>query len=124
MDVWRSYQRTVLNSLACLGVFLVAGTGHLRAGALAPGIVTRTAASVTHIGGHPFTPPDVPPPPPDSGPPPPTDTGGPPPGGNLQPPADTPEPAALTSALVGMAVASAAGWYRRRKLRNTDAAEV
>src|SRR5258708_233141 len=92
MGVWRRYRTTFLKSLACLAVFLTACTTHLRAGALASGIASRTAACVARMGGHPSTPPDAPPPPPDSGPPPPTVTGGPLP---TPPPADAPEPAAI-----------------------------
>jgi hypothetical protein len=98
-----------------------------------------SALAMTMIGGHvtvPSTPPPPPvtsgsqpppPPPPDTGgtptppPPPPTTTGGPTPtppppttqGGH--PPSSAPEPATIITGLVGLGLASAAGWYQRRR---------
>jgi hypothetical protein len=92
------------------------------------------AASLTMIGGHP-QPPDTPsgpssPPPPAVGntspppppPPPPTNNNGPPPPGppppttqGGQPPSSSPEPASIVTGLIGLTLAGAAGWYKRRK---------
>lgn len=96
------------------------------------------ALSLTMIGGHvPVTPPPPapptmsvtsPPPPPQiistpPPPPPPVTTGGstptpPPPTTQGGPgPSGAPEPATIITGLVGLGIASAAGWYRRRRRR-------
>jgi hypothetical protein len=67
----------------------------------------------TTSGGTAPPPPPPPSPPPDTGPPPstpppPSTNGGP-------PPATTPEPASIVTGLLGLGLASAAGWYKRRK---------
>jgi LPXTG-motif cell wall-anchored protein len=106
---------------------LVERCAHAVCGELSAALV----ANLTLIGGHgphvPLVPPPppstsggtAPPPPPplsppvDTGPPPsipppPTTTGGP-------PPSTTPEPASIVTGLLGLALASAGGWYQRRK---------
>jgi hypothetical protein len=96
-----------------------------------------TALTMTMIGGHVIVPTTPPPPPTPTGspspPPPPTTTGGtptppPPPtttGSTPTPPPPTtqggpgpsgaPEPATIVTGLLGLGIASAAGWYRRRR---------
>lgn len=129
MDGWRRYGKYMLSSIGA-GVFLAVAAAQCHAGAVSGSMASHAASSINAIGGHPFSEPPPPPPPPpppvDAGvPPPPIDVVPPPPvaiGG--PPPTATPEPASVTMAVVGVALASAAGWYRRRRQQKDNVAEA